>query len=170
MDRPPLLALYPSLLAWQVCTQEQFGPAQILMNLYPKNSGRATHEVATGHAHVYLVDSEPARLSPQALALCQDRQNVLLLSVVSIWEMQIKLQLGKLRLALPLKEIIETQQQTNNIEILPVTLAHVLALENLPVHHKDPFDRLLVAQAMVEGAVLVSGDPNIAKYAVQVVW
>jgi PIN domain nuclease of toxin-antitoxin system len=48
-------------------------------------------------------DSEPARLSPQALALCQDRQNVLLLSVVSVWEMQIKLQLGKLRLALPLK-------------------------------------------------------------------
>jgi len=57
-------------------------------------------------------DSEPARLSPQALALCQDRQNVLLLSVVSVWEMQIKLQLSKLRLALPLKEIIETQQQT----------------------------------------------------------
>ena len=84
--------------------------------------------------------------------------------------MQIKLQLGKLRLALPLKEIIETQQQTNNIEILPVTLAHVLALENLPVHHKDPFDRLLVAQAMVEGAALVSGDPNIARYAVQIVW
>jgi len=84
--------------------------------------------------------------------------------------MQIKLQLGKLRLALPLKEIIETQQQTNSIEILPVTLAHVLALENLPAYHKDPFDRLLVAQAMVEGAVLVSGDPNIAKYAVQVAW
>ena len=84
--------------------------------------------------------------------------------------MQIKLQLGKLRLALPLKEIVETQQQTNNIEILPVTLAHVLALENLPAHHQDPFDRLLVAQAMVEGAVLVSRDPNIAKYAVQVVW
>jgi PIN domain nuclease of toxin-antitoxin system len=67
-------------------------------------------------------------------------------------------------------EIIETQQQTNNIEILPVTLAHVLAVENLPAHHKDPFDRLLVAQAMVEGAVLVSGDPNIAKYGVQVAW
>jgi PIN domain nuclease of toxin-antitoxin system len=115
-------------------------------------------------------DSEPDRLSPQALALCQDRRNILLLSVVSVWEMQIKLQLGKLRLALPLKEIIETQQQTNNIEILPVTLAHVLALENLPVHHKDPFDRLLVAQAMVEGAALVSGDPNIARYAVQIVW
>jgi len=53
---------------------------------------------------------------------------------------------------------------------LPVTLAHVLALVNLPAHHKDPFDRLLVVQAIVEEAVLVNGDPNIAKDAVQVVW
>jgi PIN domain nuclease of toxin-antitoxin system len=115
-------------------------------------------------------DSEPARLSPRALAFCQNRQNVLLLSVVSVWEMQMKFQLGKLRLALPLREIVESQQQTNNIEILPIRLAHVLALENLPAHHKDPFDRVLVAQAIVEEAVLVSGDPNVAKYPVQVVW
>ncbi len=120
--------------------------------------------------HAFIWDSDPAKLSPRALALCQDRQNVLLLSVVNVWEMQIKLQLGKLRLTLPLREIIETQQQVNNVEILPITLAHVLALENLPAHHKDPFDRLLIAQAMVEGAVLVSGDPNIARYAVHVVW
>lgn len=115
-------------------------------------------------------DSEPAKLSPKALALCQDRQNVVLLSVVSVWEIQIKLQLGKLRLALPLREIVESQRQTNDIEILPITLEHVLSLESLPAHHKDPFDRLLVAQAIVEEAVLVSADPNIAKYAVQVVW
>lgn len=115
-------------------------------------------------------DSEPDKLSPQALVLCQDRQNTLYLSVASIWEMQIKLQLGKLRLALPLKEIVESQRQTNSVEILPITLAHVLALENLPAHHKDPFDRLLVAQAIVEEAVLVSGDPSVAKYPVRVVW
>ncbi|MCX7838194.1 MAG: type II toxin-antitoxin system VapC family toxin [Anaerolineae bacterium] len=121
------------------------------------------------HAFIWW-DSEPTKLSPRALALCQDRQNVLLLSVVSIWEMQIKLQLGKLRLTLPLREIVESQQQTNNIEILPITLEHVLALDNLSAHHKDPFDRLLVAQAIVEKAVLVSADLNIAKYAVQVVW
>lgn len=89
------------------------------------------------HAFIWW-DSEPARLSPQALALCQDRQNALLLSVVSLWEMQIKLQLGKLKLALSLKEIVESQQQTNNIAILPVTLPHVLALESLPAQHKDP--------------------------------
>ncbi len=115
-------------------------------------------------------DSEPAKLSPQALALCQDQRNVLLLSVVSLWEMQIKLQLGKLRLGMRLKDIVETQQQINNIEILPITLPHVLALESLPPHHRDPFDRLLIAQAIVEGALLVSGDPNVAKYAVPVVW
>lgn len=121
------------------------------------------------HAFIWW-DSEPTQLSHRALALCQDRQNVLLLSVVSIWEMQIKLQLGKLRLTLPLREIVEHQQQTNNIEILPITLEHVLALDNLPAYHKDPFDRLLIAQAMVEKAVLVSADLNIAKYDVQVVW
>jgi len=121
------------------------------------------------HAFIWW-DSEPAKLSPQALSICQDRQNTLLLSVVSLWEMQIKLQLGKMKLALPLKEIVESQQRTNDIEVLPVTLAHVLALESLPAHHKDPFDRLLIAQAIVEEAVLVSGDSDIAKYPVQVVW
>lgn len=140
------------------------------MNPYLTSSGRVAHEVALGHAAFIWWDSEPAKLSPQALALCQDRQNALLLSVVSLWEMQIKLQLGKLKLALPLREIVESQQQTNNIVILSVTLPHVLALEKLPTHHKDPFDRLLVAQAIVEEAVLVSGDPNIAKYPAQVVW
>ena len=94
----------------------------------------------------------------------------MLLSVASAWEMQIKLQLGKLKLALPLAEIIESQQRINNIEVLSITLAHVLALQNLPAHHKDPFDRLLIAQANVEGAVLVSNDPILAKYPVKLLW
>lgn len=121
------------------------------------------------HAFIWW-DSAPNKLSSQVLALCQDRQNVLWFSVASIWEMQIKLQLGKLQLTLPLKEIIGSQQRTNGIELLPITFEHVLALESLPAHHKDPFDRLLVAQAIVEDAVLVSADPNIARYAVRVVW
>jgi len=84
--------------------------------------------------------------------------------------MQIKLQLGKLKLTLPLAEIIESQQQRNNIEILPVLLPHVLALQSLPAHHKDPFDRLLIAQANVEEAILVSSDPVFVQYVVKVVW
>ena len=121
--------------------------------------------------HVFIWwDSEPARLSSQALALCQDRANTVLLSVASVWEMQIKLQLGKLKLSLPLAEVIESQERINNIEVLPIILAHVLALQNLPAHHKDPFDRLLIAQANVEGAVLISGDPILAKYPVKLLW
>lgn len=112
-------------------------------------------------------DSEPNKLSPKVLALCQDQANIVLFSVASVWEIQIKLQLGKLKLNLPLAEVIENQQQINNIEVLPVTLSHVLALQSLPAHHKDPFDRLLIAQANVENAVIVSNDSVFAKYPVK---
>lgn len=121
------------------------------------------------HAFIWW-DSDPAKLSPQARAACQDRANVLLLSVASVWEMQIKLQLGKLHLRLPLAEVIAGQQQTNDIQMLPVALGHVLALQDLPAHHKDPFDRLLVAQANVEDVVLISHDPVFAHYPVKVLW
>ena len=93
-----------------------------------------------------------------------------MLSVASIWEMQIKLQLGKLTITMPLAELIESQQQTNNLDILPITLAHVLALQNLPLYHKDPFDRLLIAQAGIEEAVLISSDAVFAKYDVWLLW
>jgi len=115
-------------------------------------------------------DSEPVRISSRALALCQDSENTLLLSVASSWEMQIKMQLGKLKLKLPLAELIETQQRINNLEILPIRLEHVLALDELPSFHNDPFDRLLVAQSIVEGAPLVSTDPVMTKYPVSVIW
>ena len=83
------------------------------------------------HAFIWW-DSNPAKLSSNALALCQDQSNTLLLSVASIWEMQIKLQLGKLKLSLSLAEVIEGQQQLNNLDLLPVLLEHVLHLEGLP--------------------------------------
>ncbi|MFM6190483.1 MAG: type II toxin-antitoxin system VapC family toxin [Planktothrix sp.] len=115
-------------------------------------------------------DSQPNQLSQTALALLQDRSSILLLSVVSIWEMQIKLQVGKLTLNRALVEIIESQKKINQIEVLPVKQDHVLALDSLPLIHKDPFDRLLVAQANVENAALVSGDPIVAQYSVNIIW
>jgi PIN domain nuclease of toxin-antitoxin system len=121
------------------------------------------------HAFIWW-DSGPTKLSPQARAACEDRANVVLLSVASAWEMQIKLQLGKLDLRLPLAEVIASQQQSNDIQVLPVALGHVLALQDLPAYHKDPFDRLLIAQANVEQAVLISHDPVFAHYAVKVLW
>lgn len=84
--------------------------------------------------------------------------------------MQIKLQLGKLQLDRPLAEIITNQQDKNSIDILPVQLDHVLALQNLPMHHKDPFDRLLITQANIEDAALVTIDPIFTKYPVNILW
>lgn len=121
------------------------------------------------HAFIWW-DSEPERLSPKVLELCQNQENTLLLSVASVWEMQIKLQLGKLKLALPLPVLIESQKTTNNIQVLSIELEHVLALEKLPSHHKDPFDRLLIAQANVEEFVVVSNDPIFKKYPVKLIW
>jgi len=115
-------------------------------------------------------DSEPLRLSPQVLSICQNSENVLLVSVASLWEMQIKLQLGKLKLRMPLAELVSAQRQVNKIEILEVKLEHIMALGELPPHHRDPFDRLLIAQANIEQAILLSKDPIFAQYPVKVVW
>jgi PIN domain nuclease of toxin-antitoxin system len=121
--------------------------------------------------HTFLWwDLEPARLSPRALVLCQDPGNQLVLSVASVWEMEIKAQLGKLRLDKPLAEMIREQQRMNGIEILPILLAHALAVETLPMIYKDPFDRLLIAQARVEAIPVISRDENFAAYPVEVEW
>ena len=115
-------------------------------------------------------DSNPSELSQQVLGYCNDKSNTLILSVVSVWEMQIKTQLGKLKLNLPLADLIMTQQDTNISQVLPVNLEHVLALENLPIHHKDPFDRLLIAQSIIEDAILLSRDKIFSEYPVSVTW
>lgn len=114
-------------------------------------------------------DSDPTQLSAAALTFLQDPSSVILLSVASVWEMIIKIQLRKMTLNLPLRTIL-SQQQSNGIQILSVTLEHVLAVESLPPVHKDPFDRLLIAQANVEGAELVSADAIMAHYPVKVLW
>ena len=119
--------------------------------------------------HIFIWwDSEPAKLSGPLLALCTDPAHELVVSVASLWEIQIKRQLGKLTLRLPLGEIVAHQQETNGVTILPVAQEHVLVLEQLPTHHRDPFDRILVAQALVEGAALVSVDPVLKSYPIEV--
>lgn len=120
------------------------------------------------HAFIWW-DSDPTQLSAPALAALRDPANEVWLSVVSVWEMVIKVQLGKLSLRLPLAGIV-TQQQANGLQILPATLAHALAVEGLPAIHKDPFDRMLIAQANAEGAELVSADQVVRQYSVRVLW
>ncbi len=102
--------------------------------------------------------------------MCSDPANDLILSVTSLWEMQIKLQLGKLNLRLSLGDIVSQQVAANGVIILPVHAAHVFALAELPAVHKDPFDRLLVAQANIESALLVSADAIFDRYPVQTAW
>lgn len=120
------------------------------------------------HAFIWW-DSDPAKLSAAALAALRDPMNEVWLSVVSVWEMVIKAQLGKLALRLPLVDIVN-QQLANGLRMLPMTLAHVLAVEGLPPIHKDPFDRALIAQANAEGAELVSEDHAVRQYSVRVLW
>ena len=121
------------------------------------------------HAFIWR-DNNPAKLSMKVRTICIDRANELLLSIACVWEMQIKMQLGKLTLPSPLANMITAQQAANAVQLLPVELPHVLELSSLPDHHKDPFDRLLISQARIERAQLISDDPQIAKYPVTVVW
>jgi PIN domain nuclease of toxin-antitoxin system len=114
-------------------------------------------------------DSEPSKLSGRALSSLIDQDNIRLLSVISLWEIQIKHQLGKLTLNKGLREIIAIQKK-NYIEILLITVEHILALDSLPIHHKDPFDRLLIAQANIEDAVLISCDSVFRNYSVNLDW
>jgi len=121
--------------------------------------------------HVFLWwATEPEKLSPVVAALCADKRNSLHISVASIWEMQIKADLGKLSLSCPLNELIRKQQQHNYLSVLPVQVHHVYALKQLPPIHKDPFDRLLIAQTKVEDMVLLSADGFFKQYDVAVMW
>jgi len=115
-------------------------------------------------------DSEPGKLSPRALSLCQDSGNQLHLSVASLWEIQLKLHLGKLRLSTPLPDIVAAQQHANGLVLLSIEPNHTYALEDLPALHKDPFDRMLIAQARIEGLRLITHDEIVRKYPVDVEW
>jgi len=115
-------------------------------------------------------DSQFEKLSEKAKTLCQDPENEIFLSVGSLWEIQIKVQLGKVKLHRALSDLVKEQQDTNNLILLPVKAPHVFALDKLPAIHKDPFDRILIAQAKVENFSLISNDEVIRKYPIIVEW
>ncbi len=113
---------------------------------------------------------EPHKLSPTAFAEISNPNNDVFLSVVTAWELQIKIALNKFTIKGGLQKAIKDEQQNNGFQILPVELLHALYLENLPLHHKDPFDRLLISQTIVENMTLVSADPEFANYQVNLLW
>lgn len=121
------------------------------------------------HAFIWWA-SEPDKLPRKILELFERTENSLILSVASVWEMQIKTQLGKLDLDIPIKELIESQQQANALQILPVELPHIFELSNLPAIHNDPFDRILIAQSNAEGLAIVSKDQKFSGYPATIIW
>lgn len=108
--------------------------------------------------------AEPERLSLRLAASIIDRQNSLFLSLASIWEIQIKVALGKLDLKGDLATILDIQVEENSIQLLSIDLKHIYALSNLPPHHRDPFDRLLIAQSQVEKMTLGTVDSAFDRY------
>ena len=121
------------------------------------------------HAFLWWIGDDP-RLSERAREVFSDGDNDLVFSAASGWEIAIKARLGRLQVPGDLNTYLLRQLTENYTSVLPVHLSHALRVYALPDHHRDPFDRLLVAQAIVEEIPLLSADPRIARYPVEVVW
>jgi PIN domain nuclease of toxin-antitoxin system len=91
-------------------------------------------------------------------------------SVAGIWEIITKVQVGKLTLPRPTGEFVMSKLSSNGVQLLPITVDHVLRLESLPLHHRDPFDRILIAQSLEEKLPIVTSDPLFVRYPVDVIW
>jgi PIN domain nuclease of toxin-antitoxin system len=121
------------------------------------------------NALIRAVD-QPALLGAAARSVLEDPGNQLLLSVATIWEISIKVGLKKLALATPYRQWITRGVADLGMVLLPITIDYTDAQVGLPMHHRDPFDRLLVAQAQVEGVSVVSSDAVFEQYGVTRIW
>ena len=120
------------------------------------------------HTFLWFIDDN-ARLSSTARSLLES-DNDLVLSTASLWEIAIKLSIGKLSLPQPFETFVRKQLSVNAIDILQIDTAHLSVVATLPFHHRDPFDRLLVAQAKVEQLPIVSADTEFNKYSIKRLW
>jgi PIN domain nuclease of toxin-antitoxin system len=121
------------------------------------------------HAFLWFIDGN-AKLSPRARGLIEDQGNAKLVSVASLWEMGLKMSLGRLDLAQPFEELIPRQMELNGFGLLPVRIPHIAKVLSLPFHHRDPFDRMIAAQCVTEDLSLVSLDSVFDKYSVRRLW
>ena len=121
------------------------------------------------HALLWFLGDDP-NLSATAKALIQDPANHKLVSVASCWEIAIKVGLKKLDLGEPATTFLPRELATNGFDLLGIELIHATSVESLPPHHKDPFDRLLVAQAMIEKLPVISVDAQLDAYGINRLW
>jgi PIN domain nuclease of toxin-antitoxin system len=113
--------------------------------------------------------SAPDRLSAASQALVADADTELLLSAASAWEIAIKESIGKLTLPEPAERYVPSRLASFRTASLPISHNHALRVGVLPMHHRDPFDRILIAQAQIEGLPLLTGDPRMARYDVELI-
>jgi PIN domain nuclease of toxin-antitoxin system len=121
------------------------------------------------HTFLWWVNDDP-KVSTAARHAIADANNECYLSLASCWEMSIKSSLGKLRIAAPIDRFVSDQLTANSFTLLNIELRHAAKVEKLPFHHRDPFDRLLIAQAMTEKMTLITADAAFTGYGVKVLW
>jgi len=121
------------------------------------------------HAFLWFIDGN-TKLSRKARSLIEEDENEKLVSMASLLEIAIKTSLGKLRLDQPFENFISLQLQHNDFHLFPLTTAHAVGLSCLPFHHRDPFDRMIIAQSLVENIPVLSSDVAFDDYGIQRLW
>lgn len=121
------------------------------------------------HTFLWWITDNPM-LSDHVRNLIGDGRNELFLSSASGWEIAIKAQLGRIKIPDKPEIFISEQISANAIRSLPIQIAHALHVYNLPFHHRDPFDRMLIAQSQLEGLPIITNDSKISRYSVKVIW
>lgn len=120
-------------------------------------------------AFLWFITDDP-KLSAFARSLIENSDNERLLSIASLWEIAIKMSLGKLEMGRPFEELIPHQLELNDINVLVIEVAHLKKVAVMPFHHRDPFDRLIIAQSLVEQLPVVSIDAKFDDYGVERLW
>ncbi|HPO15140.1 MAG TPA: type II toxin-antitoxin system VapC family toxin [Candidatus Hydrogenedentes bacterium] len=121
------------------------------------------------HAFLWFIEGS-SKLSVQSKDLIEDERNAKWLSVASLWEMAIKMSLGRLHVEQPFEQFIPEQLEKNGFSLLPIRINHLATVAVLPFHHRDPFDRLLAAQCLAENFSILSIDAAFERYAVRRLW
>jgi PIN domain nuclease of toxin-antitoxin system len=121
------------------------------------------------HALLWFLWND-SRLSVAARTLIENPNHVKMLSIASCWEVTIKTSQGKLKIGTTLSDLLNSQLSQNRIQIVPITLPHLITLNGLPSHHRDPFDRLLASQSIADQLTLVSADSAFDAYGVDLFW
>lgn len=114
--------------------------------------------------------TDDSKLSHHALNLIEDETNEAILSLASMWEIAIKYSIGKLTLQKSFPDFVDEQIQINDFQLLPIETSHIKIVSSLPLHHRDPFDRMLIAQAITENMPIISADSAFDSYGVTRLW